>query len=99
MQLTVKMALTQLEKLKPDVVTLDVEMPFMNGLETLKEIRKIRPTPTIMLSSLTGAGAEVTMQALELGAIDFIQKPDNPRNLVNLRKRNSFKSSGCSNKS
>jgi len=72
-----KMALEQLEKLKPDVITLDVEMPYMNGLETLKEIRKIRPTPTIMLSSLTKAGVEVTMQALEYGAIDFIAKPDN----------------------
>jgi len=58
-------------------------MPFMNGLETLKGIRKIRPTPTIMLSSLTEAGAEVTIEALELGAIDFIQKPssNNPEEL------------------
>lgn len=72
-----KMALTQVEKLKPDVITLDVEMPFMNGLETLKELSKINPVPTIMLSSLTAAGAEVTIQALELGAIDFIQKPEN----------------------
>jgi len=70
-----KMALTQIEKLNPDVITLDVEMPFMNGLETLREIRRIKPTPTIMLSSLTKAGAEVTLQALELGAVDFIQKP------------------------
>lgn len=71
-----QMALLQLEKLKPDVITLDVEMPFMNGLEALREIRKIRPTPVIMLSSLTKAGAEVTLQALELGAVDFIQKPE-----------------------
>lgn len=71
-----KMALTQIEKLNPDVITLDVEMPFMNGLETLKEIRRIKSTPTIMFSSLTKAGAEVTLQALELGAVDFIQKPE-----------------------
>ena len=69
-------AIEQLEKLKPDVITLDVEMPFMNGLEALREIRRIRPTPTIMLSSLTRTGAEVTIQALELGAVDFIQKPE-----------------------
>ncbi|MDD3013483.1 MAG: chemotaxis response regulator protein-glutamate methylesterase [Candidatus Gastranaerophilales bacterium] len=81
-----QMALIQLEKLKPDVITLDVEMPLMNGLETLKQIRKIRPTPTIMLSSLTSAGAEVTMQALELGAIDFIQKPENLGNIKNKEK-------------
>jgi two-component system chemotaxis response regulator CheB len=73
-----QMALTQIEKLQPDVITLDVEMPFMNGLETLRELSKIRPTPTIMLSSLTAAGADVTIQALELGAIDFIQKPESP---------------------
>lgn len=71
-----QMAVSQLERLQPDVITLDVEMPFMNGLETLKEIRRIRPTPTIMLSSLTKSGAEVTIQALELGAVDFIQKPE-----------------------
>jgi len=81
-----KMALAQLENLKPDVITLDVEMPCMNGLETLKEIRKIRPTPTVMLSSLTSAGAEVTMQALELGAIDFIQKPENMGNIRSIEK-------------
>ncbi len=71
-----EMALRQLHKLKPDVITLDVEMPLMNGLETLKEINKIRPTPTVMLSSLTKEGADVTIQALELGAVDFVQKPD-----------------------
>jgi two-component system, chemotaxis family, protein-glutamate methylesterase/glutaminase len=71
-----RMALSQLEKLQPDVITLDVEMPFLNGLETLKEITRIKPTPTVMLSSLTGAGAEITIQALELGAFDFIKKPE-----------------------
>lgn len=71
-----KMAIEQFEKLKPDVITLDIEMPIMNGLETLKEIRQIKPVPVIMFSSLTKAGAEITMQALELGAADFITKPD-----------------------
>jgi len=81
-----QMALTQVEKLKPDVITLDVEMPLMSGLETLKELRLLKPTPTIMLSSLTSAGAEVTMQALELGAVDFVQKPENPKDILNLEK-------------
>lgn len=75
-----RMALTQLERLNPDVITLDVEMPFMNGLETLREIKKIKPTPAVMFSSLTKAGAEVTIQALELGAVDFIQKPERTEN-------------------
>lgn len=70
------MALAKLEKLKPDVITLDVEMPIMNGIETLKEIQRINPTPVIMISSLTKAGAEITIQALELGAVDFLSKPD-----------------------
>ncbi|MEI7473455.1 MAG: chemotaxis response regulator protein-glutamate methylesterase [bacterium] len=80
-----KMALTQVEALKPDVITLDVEMPFMNGLETLKELNKIKPTPTVMISSLTKRGAEVTIKALELGAVDFITKPDNPEDFKHLK--------------
>src|SRR5690349_17347451 len=61
--------------LKPDVVTLDVEMPDLNGLEALERIMHERPTPVIMLSSLTKAGADATIRCLQLGAIDFIQKP------------------------
>ena len=78
-----QMAINKLDVLKPDVITLDIDMPFMNGIETLKEIQRIRPTPTIMFSSLTKAGAEITLQALELGAMDFVQKPNsnNPENL------------------
>ena len=71
-----KIAIDQLEKLKPDVITLDIEMPLMNGIETLKEINRIRPLPVIMFSSLTKVGAETTLQALESGATDFITKPD-----------------------
>lgn len=69
-------ALEQAVKLLPDVITLDVEMPRMNGLETLKAVMASpRPVPCIMVSSLTTEGAEITLAALEEGAIDFITKP------------------------
>lgn len=61
-------------KLKPDIVTLDVEMPVMNGLDTLKKIMTECPTPVIMLSSLTAEGTETTLKALSLGAVDFLAK-------------------------
>ena len=63
-------------ELKPNVVTLDIEMPGMNGLDFLKEIMKERPTPVIMLSSLTQQGAEASFEALERGAIDCFPKPN-----------------------
>jgi len=62
-------------KLKPSVVTLDVEMPGMNGLQFLEEIMRERPTPVIMLSTLTQKGAETSFRALELGAVDCFPKP------------------------
>ncbi|MFN3328865.1 MAG: chemotaxis response regulator protein-glutamate methylesterase, partial [Fervidobacterium pennivorans] len=62
-------------KLKPDVITMDVEMPKLNGIEALKEIMKRAPTRIIMVSSLTEEGAEITLLALELGAVDFVTKP------------------------
>jgi two-component system chemotaxis response regulator CheB len=68
-------ALDLLPELKPDVVTLDIEMPRLNGLETLPRLMKIRPTPVVMVSSLTTEGAEATLEALDLGAVDFIPKP------------------------
>lgn len=69
-------ALNQLELLQPDVATLDVEMPGLNGLEVLKKLRQRSPqTKAIMVSSLTREGAEATMQALQLGAFDFVTKP------------------------
>ena len=70
-------ALQMLPQLQPDVITLDVEMPHMDGLSTLREIMKNYPRPVIMFSSLTKEGAAETIQALILGAVDFIPKPDN----------------------
>jgi two-component system chemotaxis response regulator CheB len=57
------------------VLTLDVEMPRMNGLEFLEKLMRLRPMPVVMVSSLTERGNEVTLKALELGAVDFITKP------------------------
>lgn len=69
-------ALEQLERLRPDALTLDIEMPGRDGLEVLKEIRKNHPRlPVIMLSTLTRPGAEATLQALALGAHDYVAKP------------------------
>ncbi|KNZ70864.1 response regulator receiver modulated CheB methylesterase [Thermincola ferriacetica] len=68
-------ALEKAEKLGPDVITMDVEMPVMNGLEALREIMRKTPTPVIMLSNCTQIGAESTIKALELGAVDFVTKP------------------------
>ena len=64
-----------IKQLNPDVITLDVEMPRMNGLEFLEKLMRLRPTPVVMVSSLTEQGSEVTLRALELGAVDFITKP------------------------
>ncbi len=65
----------KIKQLKPDVLTLDVEMPRMDGLTFLENLMRLHPMPVIMVSSLTEKGAEVTLQALELGAIDFVTKP------------------------
>jgi two-component system chemotaxis response regulator CheB len=59
----------------PDVLTLDVEMPRMDGLDFLEKLMRLRPMPVVMVSSLTERGSEVTMRALELGAVDFVTKP------------------------
>lgn len=59
----------------PDVVTLDVEMPRMDGIDFLGKLMRLRPTPVVMVSTLTERGAEVTLRALELGAVDFVAKP------------------------
>lgn len=59
----------------PDVITLDVEMPRMGGLEFLEKLMRLRPTPVLMISTLTDKGSEATLHALELGAVDFVPKP------------------------
>ena len=64
-----------IKELNPDVITLDVEMPNMNGLEFLEKIMRLRPMPVVMVSTLTQAGAEITLQALEMGAVDAVGKP------------------------
>ncbi|MBN8191443.1 chemotaxis response regulator protein-glutamate methylesterase [Bacillus sp. NTK074B] len=68
-------AITKIKKFHPDVVTLDVEMPKMNGIEALKCIMEECPVPVVMLSSTTKEGTEETVKAMELGAVDFIAKP------------------------
>ena len=61
--------------LNPDVITLDVEMPRMDGLDFLSRLMRLRPMPVVMVSTLTERGADVTLRALELGAVDFVTKP------------------------
>ena len=70
-----KDAIAKIQTLKPTVVTMDVEMPEMNGLDALQEIMKHYPVPVIMLSSTTVSGAETTLKAMEAGAVDFVAKP------------------------
>jgi len=64
-----------IRELNPDVITLDVEMPRMDGLDFLEKLMRLRPMPVVMVSTLTERGAETTLRALELGAIDFVAKP------------------------
>lgn len=64
-----------IKELNPDVITLDIEMPHMNGLEFLEKIMRLRPMPVVMVSTLTQRGADATVEALELGAIDYYAKP------------------------
>lgn len=67
-------AVDKVKQFNPDVVTMDVEMPIMNGIQALEIIMREKPTPIVMLSSLTSAGADATLAALELGAVDFVAK-------------------------
>ncbi|MCP1366512.1 response regulator, partial [Halomonas sp. BBD48] len=64
-----------IKRTHPDVLTLDVEMPRMDGLDFLERLMRLRPMPVLMVSSLTQAGSEITLRALELGAVDFVAKP------------------------
>ncbi len=69
------LARDMIRKLNPDVITLDIEMPRMDGLDFLERLMRLRPMPVVMVSTLTERGAEVTLKALELGAVDFVSKP------------------------
>jgi two-component system, chemotaxis family, protein-glutamate methylesterase/glutaminase len=69
------MARDKIKQLRPDVLTLDIEMPRMNGLDFLERLMRLRPMPVVMVSSLTQKYAETTLRALELGAVDYISKP------------------------
>jgi two-component system chemotaxis response regulator CheB len=75
-----------IKALNPDVMTLDVEMPKMNGIEFLEKVMRLRPLPVIMVSSLTERGAMITIQAMEFGAVDCIAKPtaEHPNSFVHL---------------
>ncbi|PKO70112.1 MAG: chemotaxis response regulator protein-glutamate methylesterase [Betaproteobacteria bacterium HGW-Betaproteobacteria-14] len=64
-----------IKSLSPDVLTLDVEMPKMNGIEFLRRLMRFRPMPVVMVSAFTASGTEQTLKALELGAVDFVAKP------------------------
>jgi len=76
-------ALAKIPQLNPDVITLDIEMPGLNGIQTLVEIRKLYPKlPVIMFSTLTERGAAITLEALSLGASDYMTKPSNSDSLV-----------------
>jgi two-component system chemotaxis response regulator CheB len=68
-------ARTKIKSLNPDVITLDVEMPGMDGVTFLRNLMRLRPMPVVMVSSLTEKGAEVTLDALSLGAVDYLPKP------------------------
>jgi len=74
-------AVRLVEELQPDIVTMDMEMPRMNGLEALKRIMATRPMPVIMLSAVTDNGLRDTIKALQYGAFDFVRKPDSAVNL------------------
>ncbi len=65
----------KIKRLNPDVLTLDVEMPRMDGVTFLQNLMRLRPMPVVMVSSLTEAGADLTLRALEVGAVDFVSKP------------------------
>lgn len=65
----------KIKALNPDVITLDIEMPKMNGLDFLEKIMTLRPMPVVMVSTLTQKGADATLRALEIGAVDYVSKP------------------------
>jgi two-component system chemotaxis response regulator CheB len=83
-----RIALTMLNQLSPDLVTLDVEMPVLDGLETLKQLRQSHPRlPVIMFSTLTARGAEATIESLAFGASDYVTKPANVGSITVAKER------------
>ena len=74
-------ALSKIKSLRPDVVTLDIEMPRMNGLTTVRKIMATNPLPVIMISALAQREAQLTLKALEFGAVDYVPKPSGPISL------------------
>jgi len=70
----------KIKQLNPDVLTLDIEMPRMDGVTFLKNLMRLRPMPVIMISTLTEAGADITLEALDIGAFDFVAKPKEKQN-------------------
>ncbi|TQV75641.1 chemotaxis response regulator protein-glutamate methylesterase [Aliikangiella marina] len=80
-------ARSKIKKYNPDVITLDIEMPKMDGLTFLRKIMRLRPMPVVMFSTLTQKGADITFEALKIGAVDFVPKPavDIKNNLDSLR--------------
>ena len=76
-------ARTMIKQFNPDVLTLDIEMPRMSGLVFLANLMRLRPMPVVMISTLTQAGAPATLEALELGAVDFLAKPNIDGNSLN----------------
>ena len=82
-----KIALSKIKALKPDLITLDIEMPEVNGIEVLQELKGMEKPPlAIMLSTLTQKGSEMTIKALELGAFDFLPKPEDGKMADNMLK-------------
>ena len=79
----------KIKKLNPDVITLDIEMPKMDGISFLEKIMSLRPMPVVMVSTLTHKGAESTLRALELGAVDYIGKPADANNRNALQELSS----------
>lgn len=82
------LAQAKIDKLKPDVVTMDIEMPQMDGIVAVKELRKRHPRlPVIMFSTLSAAGANATLEALAAGATDYVTKPFDPDDLIGRVRR------------
>jgi two-component system chemotaxis response regulator CheB len=88
-------ALNKIEQIRPDVITLDIDMPRMDGLTALRQIVTRHSIPVVMLSSLTSAGAVKTMQALELGAVDFVCKPKSVADIANVGEELIMKVKGA----